>query len=689
MEVVYNDVTHQVVSGDYALPDQLCNTPERLIYSHVDGASEFRVLAQQGDPYAYVAVFPVVQPEVTIDSIATTNATNEATADGVVNISATGNGILEYRVFGSGGSYGISPVIGGLLPGSYTANVRVTLTSGLTKTVSQNFIIGQDEVVCNLTLGTVNSTPEVDSGNDGTITVQTLNNAVKEVEYRLGAGAWQDSPVFTGLAAATYSVQVRYKDQTACTNARNVTVAADISVVCDAQITDYDVLHERSKFADDGYVKIYATSSNTPITYNKDGGAFGSGSEFTGLAPGSYVFGIKDAENCIDNITVEVRKYRVPVIEFPLAIPHRIVLSDTALQNFDNTLFKDFKIPGITPCEWFIPVSTSELQTIQFRTNYQDYHKLRIRRYSDDAIVGTIDFTQKTDLTDIAEALNAYVANYTLSASQKQVFFNTGLPIWAEVGQTITLSGFATGGLNTSFDIVDIVPGTGDADGFESIIITYSGSISTQLGTVSTIYDIEPYDVYEAVVNWAQYAAARYYLEVELRDVQFTTSKSYSEPIELKASHADSLVIKWRNFDNKFKLDYTTGLENLMRLKAVLKLATPGGERSTMEDSKNSLIKLDEDVTRQVELRVYDIPPYMAEKLKVIFAHDYVTVNGVRYTADEDLEMETFANDALVNASIILRQYDFDAINSDDSGGIDSPVNILGLNNDLFEVNPA
>src|SRR5690606_31520719 len=106
--------------------------------------------------------------------------------------------------------------------------------------------------------------------SDGTIQVNTLvNPPLFTVEYRLDAGAWQDSPLFTGLAAGTYNLQVRYKDYTSCGDNADVEIA---SVNCDLFIGQVVITNEQSRYGDNGQLTILATSSAGSIEYSIDDG---------------------------------------------------------------------------------------------------------------------------------------------------------------------------------------------------------------------------------------------------------------------------------------------------------------------------------------------------------------------------------------------------------------------------------
>ena len=58
--------------------------------------------------------------------------------------------------------------------------------------------------------------PTCNGTDDGIITITDPLGGYGNFEYRLDAGAWQSSGTFTGLAPATYDVQIRDADHIAC-----------------------------------------------------------------------------------------------------------------------------------------------------------------------------------------------------------------------------------------------------------------------------------------------------------------------------------------------------------------------------------------------------------------------------------------------------------------------------------------
>jgi hypothetical protein len=264
----YNDVTHTIISGTIlpgTIVPYLPLAAGHIIYTQDGVGFQYHVRVQNTAPYAYVDIVTENVCEVSIDSVAISNASTNESADGSIVITASGNGLRGFRIDELGSTFQVSNTFTNLPAGTYHITVKqekLTAPSG-TCYDTQEIIVGYDDVVCELELGSI-EVIKANGVSDGEINILTVVDPIGlELEYRLDAGAWQSAGSFTGLAAGTYNVQVRYKDFTGCTDNRDVDV--NNLVTCDARITGTVIVHEQSKFADDGAVTINATSTHTPI----------------------------------------------------------------------------------------------------------------------------------------------------------------------------------------------------------------------------------------------------------------------------------------------------------------------------------------------------------------------------------------------------------------------------------------
>ncbi|MFN7703493.1 MAG: hypothetical protein ACK5OS_02635 [Chryseotalea sp.] len=684
VQIVYNDQTGQIVSHTVLLTSSAI--PSTGILAEIRPFPTVVIgflIAQNIAPYAsFVSVSSGCGSlNVTAN---TSNATFENTSDGSVVINVTGFDpiwqIIDFTIDGI--TYQNSNSFANLAPGQYEVLVRVNdwTVFGYVPSCSEliQFTIGFDSITCDLAIGAVTTVPA--NGSNGQINVLNLINVRAAVEYRLGAGAWQDSPTFTGLTANTYNLQVRYKDYPSCIVNRNVIVGNSVS--CDLAIVTVNVVHEQTSFADNGSINILATSSNAPISYSIDNGStYQSSPIFTNLEPGQYIVKVIDNIGCEETRIVNVLRYKKRFVEFPIVNGLRFVVENNDLQNFDNVLFAQQQYPGVMQCDYNQSLELNDSSVIQFRSSYVN-NQVRVYNKANDNLVGTILPFKRLSYIDKSDTRSAFFAN--LGSGQIQVFFNNGLPLIYQIGQTVTIANQAS--LNGTYEIQDIRQGFAAAAGYEVLILNkvWTSPSSILSGDLTTVFNLEEFDVYEFTVNWSVYGVGEYYIEVVGTDAQFAEYKAVSEPISIKASQDDHVLIEYKNFDSAFKIDYTTGIVHKIRVTGELKWPLPGGENTTYRDSNARLIKVEEIVTRNPQFFVYDLPPYLLEKIRLAMAHDWFRINGIEYQSEEGFEPEYFQNDGLGNGKAKIQQVEFMSENSHDSGQAD--IDVLGTNESLLGV---
>jgi hypothetical protein len=645
---------------------------------------------------------------ITITAVTPTSATNDLANDGWVRVRAKtiyGPGTpVDFSLDGIVYWPGIADPSDGsyyrdfytLTSGNYTARARSrsTLFAPYVN-ASQAFFLGFVTASCTtLAMGTITGTgPTTIGGHDGTITVSGVT-AKFPVEYRLDGGAYQSIPFWSGLSSVTHTVFVRYISYPGCV-VSGTYVMTD-NVTCIAAITQIDVTHESKLFGRDCSISITANYT-TSIQYSIDNGATYQTSNYFGfLAPGTYTVKIIDALGCVDSRAVTVYKYKAPYFDWPIVNSSRMVVTsgpvkDNLQQNFDNTLFSNMRFIGAVTERYYEKVINGDNIHYQWRSSYTTQN---VKVYKEDnTLVDTIAAVKVKSFMNQSGTSSVQLAD--AGAGKVQCFFSDILPDFAIIGQTITISGTAYGALNTTFQIKDITSGTLAAAGNVVLLIDCvwpGGAPSLVTGSIAATYDQLPYDVYEIAINWGAYTNGNYYLTVEGSDPQFAALGAQSEPIVLATSFStatpDTVLVEYSNVENAFKMHYETGIVNQARLEGELRMSDPGGEQTVMEDSERRLIKLNEYVTRIVELVVPWIPSYLAERLTLAFAHDSFKVNGIYYQTQDKPTIERNVDDDLVNLKVKLRQVEFIAENADDNGSIDEPATVLMVNGVLLRLNP-
>jgi large repetitive protein len=117
------------------------------------------------------------------------------------------------------------------------------------------------------------------------------------LQYRLNAGAFQSNGTFSNLAAGTYTITVR--DAAGCEDAEQVvlsnqnaptlTIASQSQPACNTS---------------NGSITLQANGGASPFQYRQNTGNLQASAVFSNLAPGTYNFTVRDANNCEASISV-------------------------------------------------------------------------------------------------------------------------------------------------------------------------------------------------------------------------------------------------------------------------------------------------------------------------------------------------------------------------------------------------
>ncbi len=236
----------------------------------------------------------LTQPDALTGSIAKTNLTCNASADGTITITASG-GISPYSFsINNGSNYGSSNSFTGLVATTYNVRVKdanncVTANQAIavTQPTVPTFTTTQTNITCNgLTNGSITFTTTT-GGNGGAY------------QYSIDNGAtWQTNTVFTGLAVGTYNAKIQ--DVNGCLSITKVVTLTQPTVVSLAIMTITNIF---CNGAATGKIIALATGGTSTKQYSKNGGTtWQTSSTFSALTAGTYQIVSKDANGCLSNI---------------------------------------------------------------------------------------------------------------------------------------------------------------------------------------------------------------------------------------------------------------------------------------------------------------------------------------------------------------------------------------------------
>jgi large repetitive protein len=211
---------------------------------------------------------------------------------GSITTSAIG-GAPPYQFANGNGAFSSSGSFPNLPAGTYT--IRVKDNNGCIRDTVINLI--QPPPVASTTPTISNAAC---NGNaTGSITIGG-SGGTAPFQYNINGGAFTTSGLFTGLAAGTYTIQI--KDANNCTGQTTVSINSNGNFYFGSASTVTPSCFNGTN----GSVSFTGSGGTAPYNYSLNGGAYQSGNNFTSLNAGTYTLNVKDAGNCIATSTVTI-----------------------------------------------------------------------------------------------------------------------------------------------------------------------------------------------------------------------------------------------------------------------------------------------------------------------------------------------------------------------------------------------
>jgi hypothetical protein len=195
--------------------------------------------------------------------------------NGSITIAATG-GQAPYTYSKDGIAYNSIKTFLNLVPGTYTLYAKDN--NGCISTNSTT-LVQPTPLVINATYTSV----RCKGNSDGSITLNTTGGS-GSYTYSINGITTQNSNVFTGLAAGTYTIIVT--DSNSCTASITTTIIEPTALTATTAVSNQTII-------------AIAAEGTPPYQYSIDNEMPQSTDTFTNVAPGSYVVFIKDQNGCI------------------------------------------------------------------------------------------------------------------------------------------------------------------------------------------------------------------------------------------------------------------------------------------------------------------------------------------------------------------------------------------------------
>ncbi|WP_218160644.1 T9SS type B sorting domain-containing protein [Spirosoma endophyticum] len=178
-----------------------------------------------------------------------------------------------------------------------------TITFYLTQTINgiESSVIPITIEIVEPYLVNVITTPASCGKSDGTLSITATGATARNpLKYSINNGPLQFSPVFTGLAAGTYTVMIRIAN---CYGTSTFKVSSPSSPTI-TSVTPVDPQCGRQ----DGSIAISATGGTGSLSFSLNGTDFQSASQFANLSGGNYTLTVKDQDQCKVTQSVSLKK---------------------------------------------------------------------------------------------------------------------------------------------------------------------------------------------------------------------------------------------------------------------------------------------------------------------------------------------------------------------------------------------
>ena len=433
---------------------------------------------------------------------------------------------------------------------------------------------------------------------------------------------------------------------------------------------------------DDGTITLNVTGGSGVYTYLWNDGV--TTKDRVDLVAGPYTVTITDTitlEEVVLNIFINEPGDQNPTGTF-LEVPQMNSISYIINQNvddcsnpqgLDNVLLCNQVYEGFDQTNYFQKVNKCDPIITQFNSDFR-FFDIALRRYDDGTPIKYFDFVMKEQNIGVTEDYGVVIRDHE-GINQSRVYFNVGPPpIPLIVGSSVQILN-SVDGYDGIYEMVDVLTDT--TLGYQFFVINKNfvgpGSSSSATGRfdASTV----DFNVFEFIADFLDVPDGEYYFTILANDgdgESLNTIEAVSEPIDLQVNHPGTVLIKARNNDNAFGITWTTGYIITLRIPAHFgNRRFPGGERSVNRNSNYKLVKINAKKTRGIELMVWEVPPYLHEKLSVVFDMDSYSINGHECQSNEGYgEPEYVDQYLLANSSIKVEVVWFDNYNSDDIGPV-------------------
>jgi gliding motility-associated-like protein len=233
-------------------------------------------------------------------TITISNALCNGDANGIITVVGSGTYAPYTYALGSG-SFSATNVFTGLAANTYSVHIKDSAQCYFDTTVT----VSQPTVV--VASATVTANASCYGGANGVITASG-SGGTPPYTYSINSGGYSVSNVFSGLAAGTYTVNV--KDANGCIKSTTATISQPTKITIGWTYTSPNCYN-----TSDGSFTLSASGGTPGYTYSVDGLPYQISSTITGMGGGTHVLHIKDTLGCIvdSNVTLPAPTRVTPI----------------------------------------------------------------------------------------------------------------------------------------------------------------------------------------------------------------------------------------------------------------------------------------------------------------------------------------------------------------------------------------
>lgn len=407
---------------------------------------------------------------------------------------------------------------------------------------------------------------------------------------------------------------------------------------------------------------------------------------FSGLLEGNYTLYVKDNLGCskIIPFTILEQNFGKPIVFFSKENSIRFIEPSGEYETDENRSF--CKSAAKLNYGYIQEFLNTDIITTQFRSNYNEV-SVSVFNITDQSSV-VLPVNKLTNNIGLKSKYNQ-AKKYQISSTQFGIYFESGqildydtndivdtynlngsLPIWAVLGNIIQIDG-------TSYRIDSI--GFDENVNAEVLIFNGSSSNITQNVTVSCIYNIHEYEVYEFVVDMSLYLDKEIRTEISNQDPNFGTQTWKSERISVVEFLPKYLEIRYSNSTNT-NVIYSSGIQHILRVPYnTIKAVDTDSNESYKTDTNTHL--LNSDVYEVTDFEFIPLPLELYRKLKIALSMDMVFIDGLGYTKNAEFQKENLGSTNLykLTASMIKNGFVFNSNKNVYEIISDGNINVPGL----------